>query len=78
MKVRCKIKCTEYSGTNPYWYSPDVDDVIEVVDVVMQLGKKWYDLLGYSEFLYDADCFEVVRDTPAEVIEEQETELVTA
>lgn len=76
MKVRCKTKCTGYSGTNPYWYSPDVDDVLEVSDVLFELGKKWYEFVSYPEFIYDADCFEVIKYTPAEVIEE--TEMVTA
>lgn len=79
MRVRCKEKCKDYSGKHPYWYSPDVDEVLEVKDVLIALGKKWYDLEGYPEFLYDAKNFEVVRDdTPAEVIEEEETELQTA
>lgn len=76
MKVRCKTKCVEYSGINTYWYSPDVDEVIEVKAVLFEFGKKWYDLEGYPEFLYDAKNFEVIKDTPAEVIEE--TEMVTA
>lgn len=76
MKVRCKTKCADYSGKKPYWYSPDVDEVLEVKDVVFEFGKKWYDLDGYSEFLYDVKNFEVVKDTPAEVIEENE--MVTA
>lgn len=76
MRVRCKEKCKDYNGKRPYWCSPDVDDECEVIDVVISGGQLWYDLAGYDDFLYDADCFEVIKDTPAEVIEEQE--LITA
>jgi hypothetical protein len=78
MRVRCKEKCKEYSGELPYWYSPDVGDEIDVVDAVVQHGKLWYDLAGYEEFLYDAEKFEVIRNEPAEVIEETEPAYATA
>lgn len=76
MRVICKEKCMEYGGKKPYWCSPDVGDELDVLDVVIYGGQIWYDLAGYDDFLYDADYFDVIPDTPAEV--KTEIEFVTA
>lgn len=78
MRVKCIKKCTQYSGKKPYWYSPDVGEILDVIETIIKCGRLLYDLSGYSEFFYDASCFEVIRDEPAEVIEEQEPEYETA
>lgn len=77
-KVICIEKCTEYFGKLPYWYSPEVGDILDVIKVENHYGRIFYDLDGYPEFLYDSKFFATLPDQPAEVIEEQSVNLQPA
>lgn len=70
-KVICIVKPVRYGGLKPYWYSPDVGDILEVISVKCFFGDLYYELAGYSEFLYDADCFAEIQDQPAEITEKE-------
>jgi hypothetical protein len=71
-KVICIEKCVQYSGDKPYWYSPEVGAVLEVVKAKTVYGRVFYDLDGYSEFLYDARFFATLPDESADEMAEEE------
>lgn len=78
MKVKCIHKCDYYIGERSYWVSPDVGEVCTVDDEEEWGGNRYYFFIEYPGFGYDAKCFIPLPDTPAEVIEEEETEFATA
>lgn len=76
MKVVCVEKCTEYVGKMPYWYNPEVGDELTVLDIEEPLGRTFYDLDGYPEFLYDSKFFAILPDTSADDMQEAEHEAI--
>jgi hypothetical protein len=69
-------KCIHYSGDKPYWYSPEVGDKLHVIEAKVMYGLLFYDLEGYSEFLYDARYFATLPDDTADDMQEEEKEAI--
>jgi hypothetical protein len=76
MRVICIDKPTEYYGERPYWYSPEVGDIVEVIEVKQYYGQAYYDLAGYPEFLYDARSFATLPEPDADETKEVENEAI--
>lgn len=78
MRVMCIQKAT-VSNDGVNHPSPEVGDIDVVTnDKKLDIGLFYYlDRFG-DKLAYLSTCFATLPDTPAEVIEEEETELVTA
>jgi hypothetical protein len=75
-KVMCIKKCNEYDGKLPYWYSPEVGEITEVINSKEYFGRQFYDLDGYPEFWFLAECFATLPDSTADEMQEQSREAI--